>query len=179
MTFGYWFWSGVFGVAGALLLLFLTRGRQRRTRTVHAVALFVLLAFGGFKCARDEHVRIELLEKDTPVYAIAVTRADGGGMKLHADGRRVEAVEMRYRLAGRDYSGLVETGNAYTVERDFFPADLKNRCLLIRAPASRPDISRLVAVLTACPASPENGWSRVPAEVLNLVDALWWRQAPP
>ena len=66
MTFGYWFWTGILGVAGAILLLFLTRKGQRKTRTVHAVVLFVLLAFGGFKCAREEHVRKELLAGDTP-----------------------------------------------------------------------------------------------------------------
>jgi hypothetical protein len=175
MTFGYWFWSGVAGAAGALLLLFLTRKRERRARTVHAVALFVLLAFGGFKCARDEHARMELLRNDTPVYAIAVIR-DEDGMKLHEDKRRVAAAAMRYRLAGREYSGLGELGDAYTVERDFFPEDLKNRCLLIRVPASRPDISLLVAALNACPKAPENGWRRIPDDVLGMVDALWWRE---
>jgi hypothetical protein len=176
MTFGYWFWIGVLGIAGALLLLFLTRKGQRKTRTVHAVALFALLAFSGFRCARDEHVRSALLDTDTPVYTIAVTRDDGSGLKHHEDKRRVEAVAMHYRLAGREYVGLGELGGAYTVERDFLPENFKNRCLLIRVPASRPDLSRLVAVLNACPKAPENGWSRIPDNVLGMVDTLWWRE---
>ena len=175
MTIGYWFWLGVLSAAGAVLLLVMTRKGPRKMRTVHAVVLFVLLAFGGFKCAREEHVRSELLERDTSVYTVATTRNDGGGIKFQEDKKRVESVEMSYRIAGRDYVALGTLVHAYTIERDFLPQDIQGRCLLIRLPASRPDIARLEAVLNVCPRAPENGWTRIPDDVMGMIDTLWWR----
>lgn len=177
MTFGYWFWLGMACLGGALLLLFLTRPghKPRTTRTVHAVALFLLLAFGGFKCARDEHVRTDLLTHAPAVYTIAKIRDDGGGMKFHEDKRRVEAVEYRYRIAGRDYMSLGNLAHGYTIERDFLPDDLRGKCVLVQLPASRHDISRLEALLSTCPPAPEGGWDGLPDALRNDIDTLWWR----
>ncbi len=177
MTYGYWFWLGVVCTAGALLLLLLTaRKRPRSTRTVHAVVLFALLAFGGFKCARDEHQRTELLNNAPAAYTVGVTRGDESGMKFKEDKKRVEAVEYSYTIGGAERTGLGLLDKAYTIERDFYPADVAGKCALIQVVAQSPEINRLVAMLRTCPKTvPGNGWSSVPQEILDMVDTLWWR----
>lgn len=179
MTYGYWFWLGVFSLLGAIVLLIVSERKHTRTvRTVHAVVLFSLLAFGGFKCAREEYVRSELFDTAPVIYTVAKTRSDGGGMKMHEDGRRVTDVEYRYTFNGRQYAGLGHLSDVYTVERDFFPEDLQNRCLLIRMPNTHPEMSMLAAVLRSCPKVPAQGWREIPDNVRASVDGLWHRGLP-
>jgi len=177
MTFGYWFWFGVLCTIGAVALYLLTAKRKpRAVRTVHTVVLFVLLAFGGFKCARDEHVRAELLATAPAAYTIAVTKGDEDGIKFMEDKKRVEAVEYDYTIAGQSITSIGMIRDAYTLERDFYPEDILGRCVLVHTVMGRPEISRLSAVLTRCPeTAPAGGWDGIPQELMDIIDTNWWK----
>ena len=177
MTYGYWFWLAIGCIACAVLLLMMTaKKKPRGTRTVHTIVLLALLAFGGFKCARDEHQRTELLDNAPAAYTVGVTAGDEGGMRLKQNSQFVEAVEFSYTLGGKNYKALGMLDQAYTVERDFYPRDIAGKCVVVQAVATRPEISRLAAVMASCPeTAPAGGWNGLPEEILEKIDDTWWR----
>lgn len=165
MIYGYWFWLGVLCIVIILLLLFVTRNK-RNHRTLHAVALFALLAFGGFKCAREEHINATIMEQGPFIYTFATIT----GSKSYKNSQRIEFVEYNYHLGGKNYIGLDKLSRAYTIERDFYKQDVENSCLLIKISADKLNLSNILGILKTCPPPVPAGLS---APDYTNIDKLW------
>ncbi len=166
ITYGYWFYFGIFFAALGLLLFFVTR-KKRTNRNIHTIVLMALLAFSGFKCAREEVVNEKLKQEGPYTFTIAkIVNA-----KAFSDSDKIEQIEYKYSIGEQHYGGIDKLLTAYTNERDFTEDDIYDKCVLIRVVASKLSVSSLVGILKKCEPAPQNGTANPNYEL----DDLWIR----